>query len=146
MYRLAIDCKGWRTGNAQLAGEIDILLHHFFHAPRINALIEFGRVQLQFRGISFEIVLAEGAAVFALSVIEQIIMIFPKLALFIGALAGCACLQRLLPQEGKMHIPETYDSCFDILLIKLTTRVSGKTPAEWSLEVAKFDHHNRRVE
>ena len=44
-----------------------------------------------------------------------------------------------------MLVTETHDTAFDILLIDLATRASGKLPAVRSLKVAELDDGHRGV-
>ncbi len=73
-------------------------------------------------------------------------MICPKLLLFGQHIRWPAPAQTdSSPKKCKMHIPETNLPCIDVLLLNLTTRVSGETPAKRSLEVAELDQRDRRI-
>jgi hypothetical protein len=50
-----------------------------------------------------------------------------------------------LPEHGKLQVPETHHSGFDVSLIDLAPRASGELAAVRSLEIAELHNGNRRV-
>lgn len=71
-------------------------------------------------------------------------MIFPKGVLVSRALAGFRRAERFGTQESEMPISNPYFTTLYISFINLTTRVSGKSATEGSLEITEFDNGDRR--
>jgi hypothetical protein len=143
--RLPIDHEGWRALHAKLLGSAGFLLDDAGVLPGIQALVEGCGVQAELYGEAFQVVLAEGALIFAVLLLEQQIVIFPELILIGGALAGFRRPLRLIPQECKMPVSKANLTRLDVFIYNLATRASGKSAAVWSLKVAKLDHGDRGV-
>lgn len=102
-------------------------------------MIECIAVQAQPGSHTLQVVLAESASVFSSLALEQQVMIFPECILVSGALACLRCPEGFVAQEGKVPITNANLTLIDILLFDLTTRVSGKFAAVWSLKVAELN-------
>ncbi len=72
-------------------------------------------------------------------------MKLPEGILVTGTFGCLGCPLRFITQEGEVEIAETHLTRFHVTCFDLTTRVSGKVPAEWSLVIAKFDQRDRGV-
>lgn len=140
-YGLPIDHEGWRATHTQRLGLGRLAAHDIGVFARVEARVESFGIQPQLGGKLLQILLAEGAPILtAVFVEEQEVMELPESILLGGALAGLRRPLRLLSEEGKMLIAEANPAGLDVLLVDLTPRVSGESPAVRSLEVAEFDH------
>lgn len=72
-------------------------------------------------------------------------MKFPILILVASTLCSLRGPIRLIPEDGVVVVSKANLTCIDIFCLNLTTRVSGKLPAEGSLVIAKFDHGDRSI-
>jgi hypothetical protein len=112
---------------------------------RGEAGVERLAVQPQLDGEPLQVVLAEGSPVLARLAFVQPVVVRPKSSLLGGALAGLGRLLRLRAEKSIVQVAKAGLARFDVRLIDLALRASGKTPAVWSLEVAEFDDGNRRL-
>jgi len=75
----------------------------------------------------------------------QEIVIFPECVLLGSTLTCLGCPLRFRSQEGKVNVGKTNLAILNISFFDLTPRVSGESPTERSLKVAKFDQCNGRI-
>ena len=92
-----------------------------------------------------QVIFAESPLILTIPVFKEQIVICPKLFLFVSTFAGRTSPDGLLSQKCEMDIPQANLPCIDVVLLNLTTRVSGETPAIRSLEIAELDQRDRRI-
>ena len=129
------------TTRAGALGGAPVAAHEIFKTTGGETAIEGLLFQANSCGVRLQVGIAQSAF---RRLFVDIVVIGPEGILLRSALAGLSSQDRSLPQEGKMDIAEPHLARIHILLLNLTTRVSGKYAAERSLEIGKlFDEHGR---
>ncbi len=87
LHELGVDQHARGALDTQLGSHLRIRLDDIFVLIGIQTLVELGRIQFQVCGKSFELVLGKGPLILAALAREQLVVIFPELALLIRTLA-----------------------------------------------------------
>lgn len=115
------------------------------YLPRVQTVVESVSIQAHGGSERLQVILGECTLVLTILVGEQVVMIFPEGILIAGTFSGFGCPLRFITQYDKIEIAKTNFPRINICCYDLTTRVSGKAPAEWSLIVAKFNDRDRGI-
>jgi hypothetical protein len=139
---LSVNGKSGCRLQSQLPADIGLVFDRLSVFLRVQAGIESLGIQTHIRCKTFQVVFTEGTLVLSILVREEIVMVFPEGILITGTLSSFCCPLRLVPKDDEVEISKTNLPRIYICGDYLTTRVSGKTPAKWSLIIAEFDHRN----
>lgn len=135
-----------RSGlDAKLTGAVGFLLHDTSVSSGIETFVERRGVQTEFFSKELQVLFVERAAILAVLLLEEVIVVLPESILFSRALAGFTGPLRFRAEESEVDVTKSYQPLVNVFFFDLTPRASGKTPAERSLEIAEFDDRDRRV-
>jgi hypothetical protein len=141
-----VDQKGRRAANPQPIGFRNIGLNHRRGLFIVDALVKRRHVQPKIGGVLFQIRFGERAGKFADPHGEQAVMVFPELALPIGALGGIRRPMRFIGtalgseiDDGIVLVRELDFVGLKIGLIELALRAKREFSTVWSLKVRILD-------
>lgn len=109
----------------------------------VDTFVERRCIESQVGSIFFQIGFGERADTFALPVAKERVVIFPELALPIGALGSFRRPMRLadgsLIDDRKISVGELDFTGLEIILLELALRAKRKIFAVWSLKIRELD-------
>lgn len=144
MKRSTIDEKRRCPANTQPLDFCYVGLNDGCRFVVVDTFVKRRRVESEIGGVFFQIGFGVCADPFAAPLPKEILVIFPKLALAIGALGSIRRPVRFadgsLVDDGKIFVGELDLAGLEIVVLELTLRAKCKIFAIWSLKIRELDH------